>query len=63
MALDRKNGDYVFDDQPEQAKLKRWYDQVRNAATDSWTKRDASTGRFMDGKADGKPFKGVIKEK
>ncbi|MET7284184.1 hypothetical protein ABZS29_38480 [Kribbella sp. NPDC005582] len=27
-----------------------------------WVKRDTSTGRFMDGKADGKPFKGVRRE-
>ncbi|MGQ0846882.1 MAG: hypothetical protein ACT4QF_22405 [Sporichthyaceae bacterium] len=35
--------------------------QVQTGA--GWTKRDASTGRFMDGKADSKPFKGVRKEK
>jgi len=28
----------------------------------NWVKRDAKTGRFMDQKADGKPFKGVAKE-
>ena len=28
-----------------------------------WTKRDIGTGRFMDRKADAKPFKGVTKEK
>lgn len=28
-----------------------------------WIKRDATTGRFMDVKQDGKPFKGVRKEK
>lgn len=28
-----------------------------------WVKRDANTGRFMDVKSDGTPFKGVIKEK
>jgi hypothetical protein len=27
-----------------------------------WTKRDTSTGRFIDQKADSKPFKGVRKE-
>ena len=26
-------------------------------------KRDTNTGRFMDGKKDGTPFKGVRKEK
>lgn len=36
--------------------------QVLNPKTDIWVKRDAGTGRFMDGKADGKPFKGVRKE-
>jgi len=28
-----------------------------------WVKRDANTGRFMDVKQDGAPFKGVRKEK
>lgn len=28
-----------------------------------WAKRDSNTGRIMDQKADGKPFKGVRKEK
>jgi len=28
-----------------------------------YVKRDADTGRFMDVKSDGKPFKGVRKEK
>ena len=28
-----------------------------------WIKRDTSTGRFMDVKSDGTPFKGVRKEK
>jgi hypothetical protein len=28
-----------------------------------WTKRDANTGRIMDQKADGTPFKGVRMEK
>lgn len=28
-----------------------------------WIKRDAVTGRFMDVKSDGSPFKGVRKEK
>ena len=27
-----------------------------------WVKRDSDTGRFMDVKADGEPFKGVRKE-
>ena len=37
--------------------------QVFNPVTQRWTKRDTETGRFMDQKADGKPFKGVRKEK
>ncbi len=37
--------------------------QVRNPKTGEWTKRDAGTGLFMNGKSDGKPFKGVRKEK
>ena len=37
--------------------------QVFNPQTQAWTKRDASTGRFMDQKGDGDPFKGVRKEK
>ena len=28
----------------------------------TWFKRDADTGRIMDGKADGTPFKGVTRE-
>jgi hypothetical protein len=28
-----------------------------------WTKRDTSNGRFIDQKTDGKPFKGVRKER
>ena len=30
--------------------------------TELWVKRDADTGRFMDVKQNGKPFKGVRKE-
>ena len=37
--------------------------QVYNPQNDTWTKRDTNTGRFMDQKADHKPFKGVRKEK
>lgn len=36
--------------------------QVHNPKTDTWTKRDAGCGRFMDTKSDAKPFKGVTKE-
>ena len=38
--------------------------QVYNPKTNSWVKRNAETGRFMDVKtSDNKPFKGVRKEK
>jgi len=37
--------------------------QVFNPKTKRWTKRDSETGRFMDQKQDGQPFKGVRKEK
>lgn len=37
--------------------------QVFNPQNDTWTKRGSSTGRFMDQKKDGAPFKGVRKEK
>ena len=36
--------------------------QVLNPRNQRWTKRDSDTGRFMDQKADEKPFKGVRKE-
>ena len=36
--------------------------QTFNPATEQWVKRDAQTGRFMDVKQDGTPFKGVRKE-
>lgn len=37
--------------------------QVKNPVTGQWVKRDADTGKFMDVKQDGTPFKGVRKEK
>lgn len=37
--------------------------QTYNPANKLWVKRDAETGRFMDQKSDGTPFKGVRKEK
>lgn len=37
--------------------------QVLNPTTGKYVKRDTKTGRFIDVKADGKPFKGVRKEK
>lgn len=36
--------------------------QTHNPVTDTWTKRDTETGRFIDGKTGGEPFKGVRKE-
>ncbi len=36
--------------------------QTFNPKTETWVKRDTNTGKFMDGKADGTPFKGVRKE-
>jgi hypothetical protein len=36
--------------------------QVHNPHNDTYIKRDTDTGRFMDVKSDGKPFKGVAKE-
>jgi len=37
--------------------------QAYNPQSGNWTKRDSESARFMDQKADGKPFKGVRKEK
>jgi hypothetical protein len=37
--------------------------QTFNPKTDAWTKRNTDTGRFMDGKKDRTPFKGVRREK
>lgn len=37
--------------------------QTYNPQNDRWTKRDAGSGRFMDQKMDGKPFKGVRRER
>lgn len=36
--------------------------QVHNPKSDKWVKVDDSTGRFMDVKSDGTPFKGVRKK-
>lgn len=36
--------------------------QFQNPQNDVWYKRDADTGRIMDGKSDKKPFKGIRKE-
>lgn len=37
--------------------------QTFNPKTEQWVKRDDNTGKFMDVKQDGTPFKGVTKEK
>lgn len=37
--------------------------QTFNPQNERWVKRNAETGRFMDQKSDGTPFKGVRKEK
>lgn len=37
--------------------------QSLNPKTGRWTKRDTTTGRFMDVKSNGEKFKGVRKEK
>ncbi|GBE11697.1 hypothetical protein BMS3Bbin12_00764 [bacterium BMS3Bbin12] len=37
--------------------------QVYDRQNDRWTKQDSDSGRFMDQKADGTPFKGIRKEK
>lgn len=37
--------------------------QTHNPKTDQWVKRDTDTGRFMDVKQDGTPFKGIRKER
>lgn len=57
MATNGKSGD----NQRHGAVRKR--SQVLNPKTNKWVKRDTDTGRFMDGKSDDKPFKGVRKEK
>ncbi len=36
--------------------------QTYNPKTNTWAKRDHDTGKFLDVKSDGKPFKGVTKE-
>lgn len=37
--------------------------QIQNPKTEQFVKRDTGTGRFMDVKVDGKPFKGIAREK
>ena len=51
----------VGDDRRVGAVKKR--SQIKNKLTGTWTKRNAASGKFMDVKADPKPFKGVRKPK
>ena len=37
--------------------------QTFNPKAEQWVKRDSETGRFIDVKKDGTPFKGIRKEK
>jgi hypothetical protein len=37
--------------------------QTFNPETGRWVKRDRDTGKFLDQKADPRPFKGVRKER
>ena len=37
--------------------------QIKNTLTGTWTRRDDKSGKFMDVKADPKPFKGVRRSK
>ncbi|MFA9446670.1 hypothetical protein [Egicoccus sp. AB-alg6-2] len=37
--------------------------QFENPATGTYTKRNATTGQFMNNKADSNPFKGIRREK
>jgi hypothetical protein len=37
--------------------------QTYNPKVERWIKRDSGSGKFIDQKADPKPFKGVRKEK
>ena len=37
--------------------------QAYNPKSETWTKRDGDTGQFMEGKEDGRPFKGVRRER
>lgn len=37
--------------------------QTYNPKTEQWVKRESESGKFMDVKKDGNPFKGVRKEK
>ena len=57
MAKNGKVGDGHRNDQVRERS------QTYNPVTEQYVKRDTETGRFMDVKKDGEPFKGVRKEK
>ena len=63
----KKGGDYMATNPPvgdgHRNGAVRGRSQVFNPKTNQFVKRDAATGRFMDVKQDGTPFKGVRKEK
>lgn len=57
MATNQPTGDQKRNGQVKQRS------QTYNPQNHKWTKRNTKNGRFMDQKADDKPFKGVRKEK
>ncbi len=57
MATNQTTGDQKRNGQVKQRS------QTFNPQNRKWTKRNTENGRFMDQKADDKPFKGVRKEK
>ena len=54
MAVNKPNGD------GRRIGAVRQRSQTYNPKTGQWVKRDSETGRFMDVKQDGTPFKGVL---
>ena len=56
MAVNKPNGD------GRRIGAVRQRSQTYNPKTGQWVKGDSETGRFMDVKQDGTPFKGVRKE-
>lgn len=57
MAVNKPNGDNA------RKGAVRDRSQVHNPKTDQWVKRDTETGRWLDVNQNGKPHKGVRKEK
>lgn len=57
MAVNKPNGDNA------RKGAVRERSQVLNPKTDQWVKRDTETGRWVDVNQNGKPHKGVRKEK